>query len=72
MRRTQTGKLAFEPKTLTVRGAAKVLGIGVASAYRAIDDGTLPHLKIGRRIIVPRAALDKWLESCGGDMRPAA
>ena len=57
--------------TLTVQEAATLLGIGRNSAYEAIKTGTLPSVQIGRRILVPRAALERMLmapnETADGD-----
>jgi excisionase family DNA binding protein len=55
------------PKRLTysVEEAAKLLGIGKASAYEAIRRGDLPSIKIGRRILVPVEALERKLQGCG-------
>lgn len=56
--------------TLTVEEAAQRLGISRAFAYEAVNRGDIPHIKIGRRILVPIAALDRLLESAssgGGD-----
>ena len=47
--------------TLTVEETAKVIGISRASAYAAVKDRTLPAVKIGRRLLVARAALEKFL-----------
>ena len=47
--------------TLTVQEAATLLGIGRNSAYEAIKTGTIPSVQIGRRILVPRAALERML-----------
>jgi excisionase family DNA binding protein len=47
--------------TLTVEEAAKVLRISRASAYAAANDRTLPTVKIGRRLLVPRVALERML-----------
>ena len=47
---------------LTVRETADVLGIGVNQAYAAVKAGQIPSIKINeKRIIVPRAALEKML-----------
>jgi len=46
---------------LTVKEAAGLLGIGVNSAYEAIARGELPHIRIGRSIRIPRAALERFL-----------
>jgi excisionase family DNA binding protein len=47
--------------TLTVEGAADVLGIGRASAYAAAGNGELPTVRIGRRLLVPVAGLRRML-----------
>jgi excisionase family DNA binding protein len=52
-----------ERLTLTVEEAAASLGISRASAYEAVRRGDIPAIRIGRRILVPRAALEKFLAS---------
>ena len=52
-----------ERLTLTVPEAARVLGIGRNVAYQAAASGEIPTIKIGRRIVVPRAALERLLEN---------
>lgn len=47
--------------TWTVREAAKLLGISADSAYEAAHRGELPVRIIGRRMLVPRAALLRLL-----------
>ena len=49
-------------QTLSVEEAARVLGISRNSAYAAAKSGELPALRIGRRYVVPRAALERMLE----------
>lgn len=48
-------------QTLSVEEAAKVLGIGRNLAYDRVKTGEIPAIKIGRRLLVPRAALEKLL-----------
>jgi excisionase family DNA binding protein len=48
--------------TLTVREAAKLLGISPYTAYEAAHRGELPVRFIGRRMLVPRAALLRLLD----------
>ena len=50
-----------EHLTLTIPEAAKVLRIGLTPAYRAAKSGELPTIRLGRRLLVPRAALDRLL-----------
>jgi excisionase family DNA binding protein len=48
--------------TVTVAEAAASLGISRASAYRAAGRGELGAIRIGRRLVIPRAALKRLLE----------
>ena len=48
-------------QTLTVEEAAALLGIGRNSAYQAVAAGQIPVIRIGRRLLVPRAALERLL-----------
>ncbi|MEE9201814.1 MAG: helix-turn-helix domain-containing protein [Dehalococcoidia bacterium] len=52
-----------EKLTLTVPQAAQALGICRGTAYEAARRGELPTVRIGRRLLVPRAALERLLET---------
>jgi excisionase family DNA binding protein len=47
--------------TLTVEQAASALGVSRTIAYEAIRQGEIPSVRIGRRILVPKSALDRLL-----------
>ncbi|HLG66482.1 MAG TPA: helix-turn-helix domain-containing protein, partial [Acidimicrobiales bacterium] len=47
--------------TLTVEEAAATLGISRAFAYEAVRRGDIPSIRIGRRVLVPQAALSRML-----------
>jgi excisionase family DNA binding protein len=49
--------------TVTVEEAAKILGIGRGLAYEAIRTGQIKSVRIGRRILVPLAPLQKMLNA---------
>jgi excisionase family DNA binding protein len=49
--------------TYSVEQAGVRLGIGRALAYRAVQAGEIPHIKIGKRIVVPKPALDAMLRA---------
>jgi excisionase family DNA binding protein len=51
--------------TMTVEEAACALGINRNSAYEAARNGELPAIRIGRRLLVPKAAFAKMLENAG-------
>ena len=54
-----------EGLTLTIAETAKLLGIGRNAAYEAARRGELPTWVIGRRILVPLAALKRKLAEAG-------
>jgi excisionase family DNA binding protein len=47
--------------TMDLTEVAKVLGCSRTSAYRWAKNGTLPAIRLGRRVLVPRAAVDAML-----------
>lgn len=55
----------IETAVLSVRECAKMLKISRGSAYQGVLTGEIPHIKIGRRILIPRVAIQKLLESAG-------
>jgi excisionase family DNA binding protein len=50
------------PMVLTVDEAAAMLRISRQSAYQAVHAGEIPVVRVGRRMLVPRAALEKMLD----------
>jgi excisionase family DNA binding protein len=57
--------------TYTVAQAARLAGVSVSYYYRAAHQGLVPAKFLGRRIVVPKAALHRFLgdteASSGGD-----
>ena len=49
------------PTVFTVDEVARILRIGRISAYQAIERGDVPSIRIGRRILIPRMALEQML-----------
>jgi excisionase family DNA binding protein len=56
-----------EPLVLTPIETARLLRIGRGTVYEQIRCGNIPSIRMGRRILIPRAALLKKLESAGYD-----
>jgi excisionase family DNA binding protein len=54
--------LADAPDVMTPVEAAKLLRIGRNAAYEGIQRGEIPSVKIGRRLLVPKAALQRMLD----------
>lgn len=47
--------------TLTIDETARILGISRSTAYEAAKAGTLPTLRLGRRLVVPVTRLRHML-----------
>jgi len=52
----------MEPLLMDVEGAAKVLGIGRSLFYQLLQTGQIESLKIGRRRVVPAAAVEAFVQ----------
>jgi excisionase family DNA binding protein len=46
---------------ITVPEAAAMLGISRNFAYELVRQGQLPVIRFGKRLLIPRAALDRML-----------
>ncbi|MBV9201239.1 MAG: helix-turn-helix domain-containing protein [Alphaproteobacteria bacterium] len=51
-----------ERKVITVPEAGEQLGLGRNAAYEAAKRGDIPTVRIGRRLLVPREAIDRLLQ----------
>ena len=51
------------PLFLNAELLAKVLGVGVSSAYELMHEKDFPSVRIGKRFIVPREDLKAWIEN---------
>ncbi|GAB2562859.1 helix-turn-helix domain-containing protein [Leucobacter ruminantium] len=58
---------ASKALTITRKEAAAALGVDPRTVTVGIEDGTIPAIKLGRRIVIPRA---KFL-ALFGEMEPA-
>jgi excisionase family DNA binding protein len=58
------------PELLSVRAAARFLGIGVSTLYALLADGRFPitPVMVGKTMKLPRRRLEQWLAD-GGDVR---
>ncbi|MBN2462363.1 MAG: helix-turn-helix domain-containing protein [Dehalococcoidia bacterium] len=54
--------MEHERLTVTVCEAARLLGISRGLAYELARCGKLPVVRFGRRILVPKRALEKMLD----------
>jgi excisionase family DNA binding protein len=64
------GSMGVERVTVTVEEAGEMLGISRGLAYELVRRGELPHIRLGRRIVVPVRALMALVE--GEDVAASA
>ena len=67
-----TARFENLPEVLTVSEAAELLRIGRNAAYEAVRCGEIPSVRIGRRILVPRAGLEQLLAGVQSPCGPTA
>jgi excisionase family DNA binding protein len=48
-------------RTVSVEEAGRILGISRGAAYAHANDGTIPIIRVGKRLLVPKAALERLL-----------
>lgn len=48
---------------MTPKEVSEALGISDNHTYTMLAQGVIPSIRLGRRIVIPRAAFEKWLES---------
>ncbi len=57
--------------TFTVPETAALLGISRAHAYEIVARHHLPAIRLGRRVVIPRQALQDMLQSAAAQHDPA-
>ena len=51
------------PLLLNVKQLADLLGVSDSSVYELIQEDDFPSLRIGKRIVVPKEELRKWISA---------
>jgi excisionase family DNA binding protein len=49
----------------SVAALASDIGLSERSTRSALRRGEIPHIRVGRRFILPKAAISEWLRSAG-------
>jgi excisionase family DNA binding protein len=59
----QTQSATIPQKLVTVKEAARILGLGERTVWTMRHTGQLPFVKIGSAVRFPVSAIDAWIES---------
>ena len=54
---------SLDPAVFTVAEVAQLLGLSRSNTYARVRDGSIPSVKLGGRILVPKRLLERLLES---------
>jgi excisionase family DNA binding protein len=54
----------------SVDDLARELGISRQKTYTELRSGKIPSIRLGRRFIIPRAAIAEWLRNAGTNRVP--
>lgn len=68
---TEAAKGPDERLTYDVPEAGRLLGLSRNGAYAAAKAGLIPVLNVGRRMLVPKAALHQMLAAAGDEWQRA-
>ena len=56
----------------SVRALADDLGLCERTVRTALRRNEIPHVRVGRRFVLPKAAIRRWLEEAGGHFQVIA
>src|SRR5580700_1862237 len=65
---TETTGNGSESTYRSVAALAADIGLSERSTRSALRRGEIPHIRIGRRFILPKAAIAEWLRTAGGSI----
>lgn len=60
-------KLVYQPLELV-----EVLGLSRSSVYTGLRNGTIPCIRVSKRILIPKKMLDEWLSKRGQKVEAVA
>jgi excisionase family DNA binding protein len=61
--RGQPESTRISESLMTVEEAKRILRIGLRQTYELVKDGTIPSIKLGRTIRIPRRPFMTWVQT---------
>ena len=56
---------AMVRSTYTVEECSQLLGLSRSATFEGVHRGDIPHVRVGRRILIPKIAIDRMLNEAG-------
>lgn len=53
----------MEAKIYTIKEICEILQISRTFAYQMLKEGKIPSVKLGKRVIIPKAKFDEWMDN---------
>lgn len=66
------GRPAFTRACYSIAELQQLLGVGKHSIYRMLAEGKIPNIRVGKKFVVPIAAVTRMLENVGAPPASAA
>lgn len=63
MARNESEKKALQSRVYVPEDLMPLLRIGRCTAYNLVNQRSFPTVRVGRRILIPRDAFERWLEA---------
>lgn len=57
--RVKVSRMESIPKFLSKKDVSDILGVSLPTINRRIADSTIPHIKLGSRVLIPAVFLDE-------------
>lgn len=58
------------PETISPDDLAEKLAVGRQAVYKGLRNGTIPSIRLGKRFVIPRTAIEEWLKTAGQVSQP--
>ena len=54
---------------LSVKDLAELLGINKSTAYDLVNADSFPAVRVGKRYVIPRSELDRWMNEAARERK---
>ena len=58
-------RLGVDRLTLRPKETLAITGFSVGATYQLLESGAMPSIRVGKKYLIPKAALIEWVNSCG-------
>ena len=64
-KKSEDGRGVEEPWVISVPEAGRLIGCSRGSSYKLARQGIIPTIRVGRKLVVPRARFEAWVRGKG-------